>query len=244
MVSKWSLTSTLSPQGLSKLNSQIHYCTFSPRLPDGPASPGNPADPCIKRKQICTCMMSILGHGQQLSRNRAESISSSQRRNPCLSKCTCGQVRAAQVILPPVQAEGPSTSAHQLQIAAARRETAVMSSQYYPTNLGLPLSSTLHCWELYKHTNKGDNCSTNASVSPQISKGINSVEQSKTQSKQKFYWIRCCQNFPFKSNSPKCLWSQRIRAFQTFKNEIILSWGSLTNSHMTIWDGKHERKYF
>lgn len=82
VVGKWSLTSPLSPQWFSKLSSQIHYCTFSPRLPDGPASPGKPADPCIKRKQICTCMMSIQGHGQQLSRNRAESISSSQRRNP------------------------------------------------------------------------------------------------------------------------------------------------------------------
>lgn len=51
------------------------------------------------------------------------------------------------------------------------------------------------------------------------------------QSKQKWYWIRCCQNFPFKSSSPKCLWSQRIRAFQAFKNEIMLSWGSLTNFH-------------
>lgn len=84
VVSKWSLTSPVSPQWFSKLSSQIYYCTFSPRLPDGPASPGKPADPCIKRKQICTCMMSILGHGhgQQLSRNRGESISSSQRRNP------------------------------------------------------------------------------------------------------------------------------------------------------------------
>lgn len=51
------------------------------------------------------------------------------------------------------------------------------------------------------------------------------------QSKQSLHWIRCCQNFPFKSSSPKCLWSQRIRAFQAFKNEIIFSWGSLTDFH-------------
>lgn len=145
MASKWSLTSTLSPQWFSKLlSSQIHCYTFSPRLPGGPASPGNPSDPCVKRKQTFTCMVSILAHGQQLSSNRAEPISSSQR-TPCVSKCTCGKVRAAWVKLAQPWQEDACISANQLQIATARREIALISSQYYPTNLDLPLSSILHC---------------------------------------------------------------------------------------------------
>lgn len=145
MVSKWSLTSTLLPQWFSKLlSSQIHYYTFSPRLPDGPASPGKPADPCIKRKQTFTCMMSTLVHGQQLSRNRAGPISSSQR-SPCLSKCTCGKVRAAWVNLAQSRQKDLCISANQLKIATARREIILISPQYYPTNLDLSLSSILHC---------------------------------------------------------------------------------------------------
>lgn len=61
------------------LSSQIHHYTFSPRLPDGPVSPGKPADPYTKSKQTFICTMSILVHGWQLPSNRAQHISSSQR---------------------------------------------------------------------------------------------------------------------------------------------------------------------